>query len=484
MHHILVFVVFLVAIGGGLGLIAQRVNAARALELQRCPTGELAPDSGPLPSSNVHGGLYDGPRHAGNDNPTRGDYGHLLPGATVSGSCDSPVGGGPPNCGGGCDNITPATKWLLVDQISVVRLGAGQNVNVNLRGAQPIDAFGRHAHIVGIRFVGKARYTLGATNDAYSGYQQLAVWARIFLERKSWQYAASLDGRKLYNDRWIRSFSQSSLDNPPPDITVNQGAGDVDVDTTLYWPLTLPYARGIDALKGSIPLRSLQANGDSSFRFGAPKSLVGAPNGITPKGFVDDDVEVWLELAYPDGGVFLDRPWQLEDYEDVNRSGNLRRCERTTEYAAICHEPEDEGGQYITDYDGFTVQIAGQTEKSAYTLAQMRTDTLSVLDEDPRWVDSVPSLVVNGAARILFLTGPIPRVVSGMASGDIGFKYAIRQRPQSHYLHRTIACHDMDGINALGMQGRPMFGINHDGTYAKNANGQIVTDKSLPIVVK
>lgn len=449
---------------------------SRSLDLSTAPAGGEAPGHGPMQISNVQGGLYDGSSGANTPQGRGSPHAHLV-GATT------PVGGGDgppcstttlPNCLGGCGTQQPSSNWVKAQTIAASLLTAGSDVTVDLEGVPNVDAQGRHAHVVGIRFVGTHRFVLGATNDAYAGYQQLAAWTRIFLEIAGWQFLASVDARTLVDDRWLRSFSESAFDAPPADIAANAGAGNVDVDVTTYYPLTRPYAGGLDALQGCIPLRALQNFGESALRFGAPASLVGAPAGITPDGF-QGLTEIWLELVYLPK-VVNTRPWQVETYTDTQMAGNLRRPERTCEYGVMRNFPEDNGGQYPTGYDGATFQVAGQTIASALTEAQWRTRTASTMDEDPRWVDPTPSLIVAGVSRMLFIVGPLPRRIPGMAAGPVGWQFSARTATQTRFLLRTLACQQADALRGLDMAGSPMVSIDHQ-------DNTVAPDKMYPIVV-
>jgi hypothetical protein len=367
----------------------------------------------------------------------------------VGDKCDtgaSGVGGGPLNCGGGCANESPAAQWFLADRIAATRLVPGAQVTVNLRQVQPVDRFGRHAHVVGIRMNGVHRFTVTAgTNSAYSGYQQMAVWAAIVLEDVTgWQYLANVDGRLLIDDRWMRSFSaqvQGStlpIDDMPADIAANVGASNIDQNVQIYWPLTRAYARGHEAILDSVPLAMLQARGDSAFTFNAPASLVGAPTNIVPGGF-QGLTEVWLKIVYLDK-MFIDRPFQVETYVDNNLSGNLQRCDRTTEYANVIGYPEDNGGQFLNDFGAGTFQVAGETIASSLTLAQQQTRTFDIIADDPRYEDMNPSIRSGGFLRNLFVVGPTPRKRESMAAGVVGYLWTSRTRTFTRFMHRSISC--------------------------------------------
>lgn len=339
-----------------------------------------------------------------------------------------------------CDRNNPVRNWVLADQIQSTRLGAGSEVTVNLRGVPLTDQQGRHAHVVGIRFVGTYRFTVTAgTNSLYAGYQQLAAWSAIFLEDVSgWQYLAAMDGRDLADDRYLRSFRQSLLDAPPDDIAANVGAGNQDVDVSLYWPITRQLATGVEAMQDAIPLVALVAKGDSAFRFKATGQLVGTPTNITAGGF-QGTTEIWLEIVYlPD--LYIDRPFQLETYLDTNLSGNANRDDRTTEYLCVRHYPEDNGGQYIDDYGASTFQVNGQTIASALTLTQWETRSFAMIADDPDFDDPDPELANAGSHRFGLIVGPTPRTREGMASGVISYQWASRTRTSTRFLQRTIAC--------------------------------------------
>lgn len=479
----MIAVALLMVLVWGLGYLALAASALNRERIDAAVEGSASPGHGPMNVSNVQGGLWDG-AHGANVPQDRFDHhnyyahrvgGSTAVGGTAPGSCASTT---LPNCMGGCGQAMPATNWVKAQTVAASLLTAGADTTIDLSGV-PNMRDGLHAHVVGIRLVGVHRFVSDGANIAYTGYQQLAVWARIFLEVAGWQYLAASEGRILFNDRWLRSFSQSTFDAPPPDIAANTPAGNIDQDVTMYWPLTRPYAGGGDALKDCIPLRNLQNQGASAFRFGAPSSLVGvAPNappaGLTPGGF-QGLTEIWLELLYLPK-VFADRPFQVERYEEPLLSGNLRRPDRTTEYAVIQPNPEDSGGMYINDFDGATFMVNGQTIASALTLAQTRTRTASTMDEDPRWVDPTPPLVVGGFARMMFIVGPLPRRRAGMASGVIGFEFAQRTRNATPFLMRTIACHSTDLIGKLGLAGAEMVSLDHN-------DNTVAPSKMLPIVI-
>lgn len=381
-------------------------------------------------------------------------------------SCDKGLGATVRQaCGQACDHNTPVRDWFLVDRIDAKLLTPGSSYNVNLRGGPaPVDRHGRKAMVTGIRLVGNHKITLDATNDPVSGYNLLALWSNIYLEDVSgWQYLAALNGRDLWDDRYLRTTRTSSdilvdangvgADDLPEAIDEDAGAGDIVRAVNLYWPLTRPGERGPGAILAAIPLAALIARGDTAFRFSVPTALPGAPAGVTLGGFLGL-TEVWLEYAYLESPV-VDRPFQIETYETVYQDGSLRHDDRTHEYAVIRHYDEDDGGMYVADYGGLTVQVNGQTVASAYTLDQFARRTLFKLanagltgmgaeDCAPAWMASG-----GGGYRLLSLVGPAPHSRDGMAAGRVSYNFATRAREKTRFLHRTIACQTVERATAI-----------------------------------
>jgi len=390
------------------------------------------------------------------------------PGLThfVGDACATPpngIGTGSPLCGD-CSARGPAKNWIRADQISASRLTAGSQVNVDLRGVLPRDAQGRFLHVVGIRLVGTYRYVTAGSNASFTGYQQLAAWQNIVLEDVSgWEYLSNVDARDLLDDRYLRTGVQSTfVDTVPATINANVGAQNNDVDVSIYFPLTRPYAKGADAMDGSIPLALIQARGDAAFRFTAAGSPAGAPTGITCGGF-QGTTEVWLEVvALPT--MVLAQPWQVRTYNDVNTQGNAQNCDRATDYLTVRPYPEDNGGQYCNDFGIATFQAAGNTIASGLTLAQQQERTIMALSDDPRVTDSVPSILSGGYSRFLFLVPPT-RSRSAMVAGTISYQWTSRTRTSTRFLHRTVAGHiqaRLDAARAYG--GGDVVGMGADGS--------------------
>lgn len=490
MTHVAMWVVFLLTMTGALGYVAIEARAQTVARIEHAPRGAPAPTGGALnPDSNVHGGLYD--RRGGNGLAPSGYFGHLVGegGCNVPGPGENGVGSGQLGpMGGACPDTSPAENWVLVDQVAQALLGPGAQYNVNLRGAPNKDRFGRHAHVTGIKFAGTFRFIeAGGANPVYNGYQQLgSAYQNIVLQDCSgWHYIQGSDMRDLVDDRWLRSFSQQIQAGAPPidifpiDIPVNSSAGNYDRDVTVFFPLTIPYSKGHEAMLGSIPLAMLQDAGDTAIGFTAGGALVGAPQGLTGGGFIGI-TEVWLRIQYLDK-MFLDRPWQLETYTDANLANNAHHVDRTHEYVVVRPLPEDNGGQYINDYLGAqTFQVAGETVATGLTLAQWGFRTEQVIaEDDPRYEDCFPTLRnpnADGSRRFGFIVGPVPRRRAAMAGGVVSYLFTARTRTSTRLLHRTVACQNIKRILA-SKPGTAIVGLDHNGLA-------VLPDKMLPVLVK
>lgn len=482
MLTLIVSIVAMLAVAGGLGFFVSELRSRTKHDIEHAPRGAAAPVGGAVaPLSNVFGGLRADERgdantpqgrssphlYAGNIPLTPWAPG-LMPHA-VGGTCggDNGVGYTIPGCDGGCDSVPPARKWVLAQQLSSSMTAAGQPVQVDLSGVQPTDRKGRIAHIVGIRLQGTWRIVAGATNAALSGYQLLTAFSNIFLQDKSgWEYCAGLDGRDWYDDRYAMSNVVGVEDVLPTAIAVNAGAGNIDTNINLYWPLTQFRAKGHEALFGCIPLFAIQAQGPSAFRFTSPSNIVGAPAGLTPSGLVGT-TEVWLELVYLDK-PFLDRPFQLETYVEVKPQFNLNRCDRTMQYAYARNFPEESASapQYMSGYGGTTVQAAGDEVFSALTQDQWEEFTIYHIFDYPLATDASPSLFSGGNMRLLAFI-PNQPTRPAMPAGEISVKFASRTATQVRILQRSIACQqDKRNVALLGAK-TPVVGVDPSGNPVK-----------------
>lgn len=391
----------------------------------------------------------------------------------------------PCQLGTGCAQAQPGRVTALVTKLDAATLSAnGLVVQPDLRGL-PSRVGNKHAHVVGILIDGSFKVVIGdTTNAAVPLYAAMAAFGQIFLEDSSGhQYAAGIDGRDVQDDRWYRNraFSQgdpgSVIDGGAANATwvkANVGAAStITQPLSLYWQLSRMGYEGY-GVDGAIPLAALQKRGIGALRWTA-----GIPQGTyTNVSFNTGDagffgtVRVWFEIVYTDA-YFADAQWQLENYTLAEVSGSLRHGDRVHEYAILRHRPEDTGGQALTDYDGVTIQVNGQTTNSAMTLYEFETrehmltrntmhGTLFTLypGASTGQTNASASIDFSKFNYSLSLVPYMDRM--SQPSGLIQFSFATRStHTLSRFLHRTIKCHTDQAITdvvraGLGGCGTPI----------------------------
>lgn len=403
-------------------------------------------------------------------------------------TCSQGLGAVQQNCAPACDNMPPVRDWYLADKIAESVLVPGGTANVRLTGLQAFDSLKRVAMVTGIRLVGSIGLNVaGAVPVQVDAYNMLAQWGSIFLEDAAgWQYLAGVDGRDLWDDRYMRTSVVAGFDPLPAGFADPLDPGDHEIRADLYFPLARPGVIGPAGILDSIPLAALQARGDSAFRFTSPAALAVPVADVTFQGF-KGLTEIWLEIAYISDPV-IDRPWQLETYETADTSGQLRHADRTHEYAAVRHFSSDNGGMYIDDYGGITFQVNGQTIVSAYTLAQWNQRTFYKLANQGGTgllaQDSEPILFSNGASRIGLIVGPASHARAGMAAGRVQFNFAERVRSKTRFLHRTIACQTVNHVTKIASTVQckasdQCIGLDNGGVCAPSSQTALIVTNRL-----
>lgn len=380
-----------------------------------------------------------------------------------------PVAASAISCEELCAPRSQARNWVIVDRVADSLTQAGGEVKPDLRGVPAVDRQGRIIHVAGIFLKGSLVVTAGATNDLLSSFHLLGAVKDFFLQEKKWQYLeGSLDGRDLRKDMWLRGFSTplSEQAETDPAIVTNIGAGDHTVPFELYFPLTQPFAKGREALRGIIPIAALQQYGASAFRFKVATTFPSNEDGLTIKGFTGN-LDVFFDMIALDH-LFVDQPWQLKTYENANLGGTANDMERTTEYLVVTVRSEDVSStpssttDYIpvAEFGDAVVNIDGDDQIASYTEAELIAYTVRTIENDQRWQDPIPSLFDNGGDILfLFLCGPMPRMYEAMAAGPIRYRFASRATlPFTRLLHRTIACLTGERLARLGGD-RPAIGV-------------------------
>lgn len=350
---------------------------------------------------------------------------------------------------------------ILAAVIPVAEAAAGREVNLTryLRDLRMTDSKGRHAHIAGVMMRGTYRFTTDVTNAPLSGWDQLGhAWQNIRLTDVSgWGYLrAQMDARALVDDRWLRTQRMPVFPQIPPIIGENIGAGNQDRDVSFAWPLVRPGVRGPEALHGLVPLAAVAARADG-FLFtvgGQSGPVVNSNIGITGGGFVGDDLEIYLDIVWLDQ-VVTDRPWEVETYTSTLLAPEIRhqvgQDARLHEYLTVWALTEDDGSLYYDDFGSVTLSVNGDPVLSGITRERHQRIIMEHLaSQEYAFANPEPSLISpSGDIRFGILTGPKPWARPGMAGGKISVSWDSRTRAQTRFLHRTVACQDVQRVAAI-----------------------------------
>lgn len=401
-------------------------------------------------------------------------------------------------CGMGCPPRPPRGRWWLADRVDATRYTANNVVTAELGAVPAKDSAGRIAHVVGIYLDATFRFTLAdASTSAVPGYDMLAIWRTMFLRDASgWLYfAGSIDGRDIWDDRFVRNIGQAvstytsagaRVTQLPADIAANAGAGAVDRDISMYIQLSR-FDRDLGpTVEGSIPLAAIQAVTDG-FQFTVGTPLGGTYTDVAFTGF--QKLNIWLDLVYVDALV-VDQPWQLECYTIESTSGSVRHADRTHEFLVHRQKPEDTGGQDLDNFGSSTLMVNGDTIYSSLSMTELTAGRGTMISNDQ--IGAVPTdnySAPSSDPSIAFLL-PYSHRRGDEAAGQVSFDYASRATATfERFLHRTRACIDLARataiVNAAGCakveaQG---YGLDHAGcTCAPQPNRPIaLTAPTVPM---
>jgi hypothetical protein len=375
---------------------------------------------------------------------------------------------------GVCPSAPPVERFVIADKVDSSRCAPGQEVQARLDGVDLTDGKGRHAHIRGIFIEGLANLTVAdGTSGAVSNFSLRGLFNAFFMTSATGHsWFNSLDGRTIDDDIWFRHWrrlanpalqigSQSDVEYPKVTgasrfaLAANVGAGDYEVDASLYIPLTDLYAR--KPLQGLIPLSLLRKRGANALRFKTGPSIPGNPADVTFTGWTTADgfegLKIWLDLVYLPALV-VDAEWSLHNYTKNELSGVLDYSGQAIEYAVVRYFPEDtsagsafSGQQLALAHDGVTLSIANTNDVAGYStdemikrgmlfymrgngaLTEMNSATdLPYLDETGNGLEATTMILQPYSTR------------EGAPAGDYSYKYASRDASFTRYTQRVVKC--------------------------------------------
>jgi hypothetical protein len=356
-----------------------------------------------------------------------------------------------------CPAMPSPRNWVVADRVPVARAAPGRTVFADFMSLPVQNSRGEWAHVRAIKIAATTEVTLAAANTAVSGIDIRSIWQEIYLtDIGGHEYLSSIDGRTVLFDSFLRNGLYRTavpyIDGSNGELTTNQGAGAVSVDSSLILDL-VSRGPGASPLEGLITVAALQARGAQAFRFRCASSFATSPVGVTVNGFEDPEgtAGLWImaDIIYLPEPV-IDAPWSLREYTLTEQSGSFHSPEARHEYLAMTPFSEDiSNDDPCADVEGISLMVAGFSDLAGATNIEALYRQLSFEESEPqsaRCLDQLEELYfqvgvpASAIHPYLLLLPPRPR--ESAPAGPVSYKYTTRPQTSSRYTHRFTFCDD------------------------------------------